>query len=242
MSDENPTDVAAAVIEIAEQRSHRTAVWLLIVLGTIVMVLSTLNTWVERQLLDTNSWVDASTALLDDDKVREELSVQLVNALYENVDVGTAIDNRLPEQLQGLGGPLSGVLRDPLIDTTDRLLDTEQVRVVWKEANRIAHTAVLAILEDDVGTNTSTADGKVVIDLGAVVVQIGEEIGLPQAALDAIPDDAGRIEIVDSDELHSGWGSASSPVNPTRRGAAPLRTRSLRSAPTCCAAAHGPRS
>ena len=201
MSDENPTDVAAAVIEIEEQRSHRTAVWLLIVLGTIVMVLSTLNTWVERQLLDTNSWVDASTALLDDDKVREELSVQLVNALYENVDVGTAIDNRLPEQLQGLGGPLSGVLRDPLIDTTDRLLDTEQVRVVWKEANRIAHTAVLAILEDDVGTNTSTADGKVVIDLGAVVVQIGEEIGLPQAALDAIPDDAGRIEIVDSDEL-----------------------------------------
>lgn len=69
--------------------------------------------------------MDASTALLDDDKVREELSVQLVNALYENVDVGTAIDDRLPEQLQGLGGPLSGVLRDPLIDTTDRLLDTD---------------------------------------------------------------------------------------------------------------------
>ena len=68
--------------------------WLLITIGTIVMVLSTLNTWVERQLLDTDSWVNASTALLDDDDVRHELSVRLVNALYENVDVGT--DHRQP--------------------------------------------------------------------------------------------------------------------------------------------------
>ena len=43
--------------------------WLLITLGTVVMVLSTVNTWVERQLLDTDSWVHASTALLEDDDV-----------------------------------------------------------------------------------------------------------------------------------------------------------------------------
>ncbi len=203
MSDETPTDVAAAVAEIEEQRSHRTAVWLLIVLGTIVMVLSTLNTWVERQLLDTDSWVDASTALLDDDDVRHELSVRLVNALYENVDVGPTIDEQLPEQLQGLGGPLAGVLRDPLIDTADTLLQTEPVRVAWKEANRTAHEAVLAILEDDVGDNISTSNGKVVIDLGAVLVQVGEQIGLPQGALDAIPDDAGLFEVVDSGDLEA---------------------------------------
>ena len=203
MSDETPVDVGAAVAEIDEQRSNRPVVWLLIVLGTLVMVLSTLNTWVERQLLDTGSWVDASTALLDDDEVRQELSVRLVNALYENVDVGTAIDDRLPEQLEGLGGPLSGVLRDPLIDTADRLLQTEPVRVVWKEANRTAHEAVLAILEDDVGDNVSTSDGKVVIDLGAVLVQVGEQIGLPEGVLDAIPDDAGLFEVVDSDELEA---------------------------------------
>ena len=203
MSDETPTDVAAAVAEIEEQRSHRTVVWLLIVLGTIVMVLSTLNTWVERQLLDTDSWVDASTALLDDDDVRHELSVRLVNALYENVDVGPAIDEQLPETLQGLGGPLAGVLRDPLIDTADTLLQTEPVRVAWKEANRTAHEAVLAILEDNVGDNISTSGGTVVIDLGAVLVQVGEQIGLPQGALDAIPDDAGQFEVVDSDRLEA---------------------------------------
>ena len=189
--------------EIDEQHAHRAVVWLLIILGTVVMVLSTLNTWVERQLLDTDSWVNASTQLLDNDDVREELSVRLVNALYENVDVGPAIDDRLPEQLQGLGGPLAGVLRDPLIDTANTLLESPPVRAVWKEANRQAHTAVLAILEDDVGDNVSTADGNVVIDLGGVLVQVGEQIGLPEGVLDAIPDDAGQFQVVESDQLES---------------------------------------
>jgi len=203
MTGDTAIEVATAVADVDEQRSHRTVVWLLIILGTLVMVLSTLNTWVERQLLNTNSWVNASTALLDDDDVRHELSVRLVNALYENVDVGPAIDERLPEQLEGLGGPLAGVLRDPLIDTADTLLQTEPVRAVWKEANRTAHEAVLAILEDDVGDNISTSDGKVVIDLGAVLTKIGEQIGIPESALDAIPEDAGQFEVVDSDELEA---------------------------------------
>ena len=128
MTDETPIDVGAAVAEIEEHRSNRPVVWLLIVLGTIVMVLSTLNTWVERQLLDTDAWVDASTALLDDEDV----------------------------------------------------LESQPVRVVWEQANREAHEAVVAIVEDDVSDNVSTSGGTVVVDLGGVLVQVGEQIGLPQ--------------------------------------------------------------
>jgi hypothetical protein len=201
MTDDAPTDVAAGVAEIEEQRSNRGWVWVLIILGTVVLVFSTLNTWVERQLLDTDSWVDASTALLDDDDVREELSVRIVDALYENVDVGEEIDEQLPADLQGLGGPLAGVVRGPLTDTTNALLESGPVQAVWEEANRQAHEAVVAILEDDVADNISTADGKVVIDLGGVVREVGEQIGLPDGVLDAIPDDAGRFEVVESDQL-----------------------------------------
>ncbi len=181
--------------------SNRVAVWVLTILGTIVMVLSTLNGWVERRLLDTDTWVETSTDLLDDDDVREELSVQLVNALYENVDVGPAIDERLPEQLQGLGGPLAGVLRDPLVSSTDRLLQTEALQAVWREANRAAHTTVVAILEDDVGDAISTSEGKVVIDLGPALQTVGEQIGLPEDSLDSIPEDAAVFEVVESDKL-----------------------------------------
>ena len=81
MSEVTTSETGAAVAEIEEQRANGPVVWLLIILGTVVMVLSTLNTWVERQLLDTDAWVDASTALVEDDAVREELSLRVVNAL-----------------------------------------------------------------------------------------------------------------------------------------------------------------
>ena len=165
--------------------SNGVAVWTLIVLGTVVMILSTLNTWVERRLLDTDTWVGTSTALLDDDAVRQEVSVRLVNALYENVDVGAVIDDRHPDRLKGLGGPLAGVMRSPLVDTADRLMQTEQLRAVWEEANRLAHSTVVAILEDDVGEAVGTAGGVVVIDLSAALRLVGEQIGLPEGVLDA---------------------------------------------------------
>ena len=203
MSEETPLDAGAAVAEVEAHHAHRVVVWVLIVLGTIVLVLSSANSWVERRLLDTDTWVETSTALLDDDGVRHELSVRLVNRLYLNTDVGAAIDERLPEDLQGLGGPLAGVLRDPLVDTADTLLNSAPVREAWKEANRTTHAAVVAILEDDVGDNLSTSDGKVVIDLGALLRQVGEQIGLPETALDAIPEEAGVFEVVDSDGLET---------------------------------------
>lgn len=187
--------------ETEQKRSNQIPVWVSIVLGTVVLILSTLNTWVERQLLDTDRWVDTSTALLDDDDVREELSVRLVNALYENADVGAAIDEELPEDLQGLGDPLAGVLRSPLTNTVDTLLQSGPVQAIWEEANRTAHEAVTAILEDDVGDNISTSGGTVVIDLGALLAQVAEQIGLPDSVIDAIPEDAGQFEVVDSDRL-----------------------------------------
>lgn len=193
------TGVAASTAE--PRPSHQFVVWTLIVLGTIVMILSTLNSWLERRLLDTDTWVETSTELLDDAAVREELSIQLVNALYENVDVGPAIDDRLPEQLKGLGGPLAGVLREPLIGTTDRILQTAALQAVWEEANRAAQTAVVAVLEDDVIGPVSTAEGKVVIDLNPALRSVGEQIGLSEDVLDEIPADAGVFEVAESDKL-----------------------------------------
>ena len=113
MTERNDADTAGLVAGIEGRRSQAAWVWVLIILGTIVMVISTLNSWVERRLLDTDAWVETSTQLLEDEEVRHELSLRLVNALYENVDVGPSIDEQLPDQLQGLGGPLAGVLRGP---------------------------------------------------------------------------------------------------------------------------------
>ena len=170
----------------------------MIVLASLIAIGAATNTWLNRQLLDTDNWVEVSDDLLTNDEVRGALSVYLVNELFTYVDVSGQLDDTLPDQLQVLAGPISAALRQPAIEAVDRVLASPQVQEVWREANRVAHTALVAILKDDTRESVSAADGVVTLNLATVVTNLGEQLGLPQSVLDRIPADAGVITIADS--------------------------------------------
>lgn len=176
-------------------------VWSMIVLASLVAVGAAMNTWLNRQMLDTDNWVDVSDDLLTNDEVRGALSIYLVNELFTYVDVSGQLQDNLPDQLQVLAGPISAALRQPAIDAVDRVLDTPQVQEVWREANRVAHTALVKILKGDTRESVDTADGVVTLNLSTVVKNLGQQLGLPQSVLDRIPDDAGVITVADSEQL-----------------------------------------
>lgn len=94
-------------------------------------------------------------------------------------------------------------MRDPLIETVDVVLQSPPVRQLWKDANRAVHSTAIAILEDDVGPGVGTAGGEVMINLGALVREVGAELGVPSDALDKLPDDAGMVTVVESDTLEA---------------------------------------
>ncbi len=176
-------------------------VWSMIVLASLIAIGAAMNTWLEREMLDTDNWVQVSDDLLTNDEVRGALSTYLVNELFSYVDVSAQLQDNLPDQLQVLAGPISAALRQPAIDAVDRLLDSPKVQVVWREANRKAHEALVAVLRNDTRDSISTADGVVTLDLGTVVENLGQQLGLPQAVLDRIPPDAGIITVADSQQL-----------------------------------------
>jgi hypothetical protein len=175
----------------------------LIILASLLAVLSALNSWVERQLLDTDEWVKASSDLLADDDVRSALSAYLVDELYESVDVQAELEERLPEDAEFAAGPLSAALRRPATDAVDNLLETDAAKRVWSEANRSAHETLVSILEDDTPENLSTAEGKVVLNLGGLVTSVGEDIGIPTDVLSELEEDVGTVTIVESEELET---------------------------------------
>jgi hypothetical protein len=178
-------------------------VWSMIVLASLIAVASALNTWVDRQLLDTDYWVESSDELLADEAVRSALSVFLVNQLYDNIDVEAELAAGLPDQLEGLAGPLSVALRGQATQGVDRLLSSARAQASWAEANRVAHSALVRILRDETRDGVSTAGGVVTVQLGTLVRDLGAQVGLPVTVLDRIPADAGTIVVADSDELRS---------------------------------------
>ena len=121
--------------------------------------------------------------------------------MFTTVDVAGELESRLPEDLAGLAGPLAGALRGPATDGIEQIIASSRFQSIWQTANRVAHEAAVAILRDETRDSVSTADGTIVLDLGVAVRNLGEQIGIPEAALDRLPDDVGQITVIQSSEL-----------------------------------------
>jgi hypothetical protein len=133
--------------------------------------------------------------------VRDALSVYLVNELYDNVDVSSALAQELPPALKGLAPTAAGALRQPVTDAVDRLLDAPHVQQLFIDASSLAQSKLVNVLENKTGDGISTGSGVVTLDLGEVVKQLGSDLGLPASALARIPPDAGVITVMRSDQL-----------------------------------------
>jgi hypothetical protein len=181
-------------------KSRRALPLILIILASVLAVVSVFAIWAKRQLLETDTWVDTSTELLQDEAIQNALADFLVNELYTNVDVQAAIEEELPDQVKPLAGPISGGLRQVATRAAERALAEGKVQDLWEQANRLAHEKLLLLLEDK-GEFVATTGGTVTLDLGAIIDQLITEIGLPADLASKLPEDAGQIDVLRSDEL-----------------------------------------
>ena len=135
-------------------RTRTILVWVLLVLGTVVVLVGSLTLWVKRQALDTDSWVNTSSELLQDDQVRSAISIYIVDELYSNLDPQATLEDELPRPSSQARSPArSASLRSrPSTGSSSG----PGVQDLWLRANRAAHEALLRILEDDTREGIST--------------------------------------------------------------------------------------
>jgi hypothetical protein len=182
-------------------RWRRITIWVLIVLAGLIGVVSALTVWAKRQALETNEWVATSSRLLEDDEIRGALSLYLVDQLYANVDVPAELREALPPAVKPLAAPIAGGLRELSVRAADNLLARPAVQTLWEAANRRAHEAFIRIVDDE-GDFLQTGGGEVVLDLQPIVQQLADRIGLtPEQVEERLGPDAGRIVIMDADQL-----------------------------------------
>lgn len=181
-------------------RGRRRTVKALVVLGSILAFLSVFAIWTERQALNTDDWVETSGRFIQNETIRAELSKYLVDQLYENVDVETELEGKLPGDFKDLAGPVAGGLRQVAGSGTERVLETSTAQALWKEANRSAHEQLIAVLEDK-NDAVSTEEGTVTLQLGELLTNLADEVGIGADLAEKIPPDAADIEILRSDEL-----------------------------------------
>lgn len=199
---EDAAESAPAVAPGSESASHRRTALILVIVASITGFFLVFAIWAKRQVLETDSWVETSTKLLEREDIREALAGFLVDELYTNVDVEQQIAGILPPEARGLAGPASGALRQAADQIALRALEDARVQALWETANRTAHEALISAVEG--GTdNVSTEDGAVILDLRSILAQIAGEIGLPTSLVDKLPADAAQLEILRANELEA---------------------------------------
>ena len=172
----------------------------LVILGSLLAFLSVFAIWTERQALDTNDWVATSGRLLHNETIRAAVGEYLVDQLYENVDVRKELEDILPGDVKDLAGPAAGGLRQVAGQGAEKALETSTAQQLWEEANRTAHEQLLAVLENKKEA-VETEEGNVRLNLGSLVTNLAEQVGIGEDLAEKLPPDAGQIEIIKSEEL-----------------------------------------
>ena len=181
-------------------RGRRRTVRALVVLGSVLAFLSVFAIWTERQALNTDDWVDTSGRLIQNETIRAAVGDYLVDQLYENVDVEKELSEILPGETKELAGPVSGGLRQVAGDGAEQVLETSTAQELWKDANRTAHEQLLAVLEEKEEA-VSTEEGEVTLNLGSLVTNLADQVGIGADLAEKLPPDAGQITILRSDQL-----------------------------------------
>jgi hypothetical protein len=200
-----PQDTATVAAKSATakplSRKRRILIWTLVVLASIIAAVGIMTTWVKRQMLDNAAWNRATTQMVQDPQVQGAIASYTVNQLYDNIDVGQALSERLPPSLKQLGPTLAGALEAPAQQAVARLLTRPRVQQLFINASTVAHEKLVNVLENKTGHGISTGSGDVTLNVHEMIVEVGTELGIPSDALAKLPNKAGTITLMKSDQL-----------------------------------------
>jgi hypothetical protein len=176
----------------------RTGVVILLVLATLLRTLGIVAVWAQRQLLDTQNWVETSDRLLENQQIREALSTAVLQRVYASAPVENRLRESLPPNLQPLAGPIAAGLREVANRNAPKVLGTAAALTAWEKANRTAHTQLLRVLNGDVARG-----GTVTLNLHDLIAQVAAGTGLPAGVADRLPANLQQLQVLKTDKIEA---------------------------------------
>lgn len=203
MATENRPPNAGKAAEAASSTptaGHPRVVAALLIGATLVSVVAVFSVWINRQALNTDNWVATSTKLLQNKEVQGQLAIYLSDQLTANVDIEAELQKALPPKLAPLAAPAAGALEQLAPQAAEKALERPKVQELWASANRAAHEALLKVV-DGGGPALSTSGGEVTLNLGTLLGQISEKLGVGGKIAEKLPPEAGEITVLKSSQL-----------------------------------------
>jgi hypothetical protein len=212
-------------------RVRTVATVVLVVVSVVAFAAAVPGAWTRRTVFDTDRYVELTSEIAAEPAVQARLAVRITDATFTALDVEARLASVLAdvrEELAFLAGPITEAVRERVQMRVEQLLASDAFQQLWAEANRVAHTQILAVLNGD--TDTVQIEGDTVVlntlpivnealkGLAGLASELaGRDVQFPEITAETVPseavtrlesalgvdlpDDLGAIEVYDADEV-----------------------------------------
>jgi hypothetical protein len=157
-------------------RWRRILVAVLVVVGCVFAPIAVIGVWARNTVLDTNQYVDTVGPLAREPAIQRAVSERVSRRLVESVDVEAEIRDAFP-RAESIAPSIASAFETFVREATLRITQSDRFQQLWENANRRAHTRLLAVLEGRGTETVETRDGKVVINLRGLEDLVEERLG-----------------------------------------------------------------
>src|SRR3981081_296850 len=165
-------DTANSASQKKAPRWRRALVALLVVVGCVLAPISVIGLWTRNTLLDTNQYVDTVAPLAKDPAIQEALADRVTQRLVSSVDIEGELKQAFPPRAEFVVPFIASGFDSFVHAATLRIVQSDRFQTLWENINRRAHSKGLAVLEGKGTETVDTRDGKVVLDVGALIDQV----------------------------------------------------------------------
>ncbi|MBN2204897.1 MAG: hypothetical protein JW767_07735 [Thermoleophilia bacterium] len=150
---------------------------LLVILACLGVILSGVAIWLHNALLDTDTWVEIATPVIDDPAVQADVAEFVGREVVTALEVESRLEAALPDQVSMLAAPLASGVQDVITKQTQEIVASDSAREVWIEANRVAHEKIVELLRGEAGVVYAEGD-EIRLNLLPVVSRVVSELRL----------------------------------------------------------------
>ena len=171
-----------------DPRWKRISSWVLLVLACVLAVLSVVTVFARNQLLNTDDYVRTVAPLASNPAIQTQVAKQVSENLIARADVQARVKAALPPKAAPLAAPITSALEALTNEVALKTVQSKQFYTLWVTVNRASHKQLVAVLTGSTQGSVSSKDGKVVIDLSQVEVQVKKNLDAKGiTAFDKVP-------------------------------------------------------
>jgi hypothetical protein len=179
---------------------RRILVAVLVVIGCVLAPISVIGLWARNTMLDTDQYIDTIGPLARDPAIQRAVADRATRRLVTGVDIEGQIAEAFP-RAESFAPSIASGLETFVREATLRLMQTERFQTFWENANRRAHSRLIAVLEGEGTETVQTRNGQVVLNVGPFVDQIKQRLDDRGITIFDDVEKNGQFVLFDSEQL-----------------------------------------